>query len=134
MSANPSTFCFTPFQWLVARFAATRFVRQALADNADLSAFKGRPSLKVVLGVTAIIISYIIGWPAVAFLGFLAAYYGRPAIVVVGGPLIYGLSHLVFLLGMYLAGAQYSWIFLRWLTRVTMLKLLKRYPSARCPE
>ncbi|MBI5553036.1 MAG: hypothetical protein HY911_16105 [Desulfobacterales bacterium] len=120
-------------QWLVARIAATRFVRQALADNADLSAFKGKPSLKVILGVTAIIISYIIGWPAVALLGFLAAYYGRPAIVVVGGPLIYGLSHLVFLLGMYLAGAQYSWIFLRWLTRVTMLKLLKRYPAAAPP-
>lgn len=123
-----------PFQWLVARIAATRFVRQALADNADLSAFKGKPTLKVTLGIAAIVISYIIGWPAVALLGFLAAYYGRPAIVVVGGPLIYGLSHLVFLLGMYLAGARYTWIFLRWLTRVTMLKLLKRYPSARIPE
>ena len=133
MTANHSTFCFTPFQWLVARIAATRFVRQALADNADLSAFKGKPSLKVTLGITAIVISYIIGWPAVALLGFLAACYGRPAIVVVGGPLIYGLSHLVFLLGMYLAGARYSWIFLRWLTRVTMLKLLKRYPCAAPP-
>jgi hypothetical protein len=133
MPADHSTFSFTPIQWLVARIAATRFVRQALADNADLSAFKGKPSLKVILGITAIIISYIIGWPAVALLGFLAAYYGRPAIVVVGGPLIYGLSHLVFLLGMYLAGARYTWIFLRWLTRVTMLKLLKRYPGAAPP-
>lgn len=134
MTANNSTCSFTPFQWLVARIAATRFVRQALAENADLSAFKGKPSLKVTLGITAIVISYIIGWPAVALLGFLAAYYGRPAIVVVGGPLIYGLSHLVFLLGMYLAGARYTWIFLRWLTRVTMLKLLKRYPCAKHSE
>ena len=134
MAAKNSTFCCTPCQWLVARIAATRFVRQALADNADLSAFKGKPSLKVIAGVTAIIVSYIIGWPAVALLGALAAYYERAAIVVVGGPLIYGLSHLVFLLGMYLAGARYSWIFLRWLTRVTMLKLLKRYPCAKHSE
>jgi len=42
----------------------------------------------------------------------------------VGGPLTYGLSHLVFLVGMYLSGATYSLIFLRWLTRVTMEKLL----------
>ncbi len=133
MTTNNQTLRIAPIQWLVARVAATRFVRQALADNADLSAFKGKPTLKVTLGIAAIVISYIIGWPAVALLGFLAAYYGRPAIVVVGGPLIYGLSHLVFLLGMYLAGARYTWIFLRWLTRVTMLKLLKRYPAAAPP-
>jgi hypothetical protein len=133
MPADHSTFSFTPCQWLVARIAATRFVRQALADNADLSAFKGKPSLKVTLGIAAIVVSYIIGWPAVALLGALAAYYERAAIVVVGGPLIYGLSHLVFLLGMYLAGARYTWIFLRWLTRVTMLKLLKRYPGTAPP-
>lgn len=133
MTTNNQTLRIAPIQWLVARVAAKRFVRQALADNADLSAFKGKPTLKVTLGIAAIVISYIIGWPAVALLGFLAAYYGRPAIVVVGGPLIYGMSHLVFLLGMYLAGARYTWIFLRWLTRVTMLKLLKRYPAAAPP-
>jgi hypothetical protein len=117
----------------VVKIAATRFVRAALAENADLSAFKGKPSLRVILGIAAIVFSYIIGWPAVALLGALAVYYQRPAIVLVGGPLIYSLSHLVFLLGMYLAGARYSWVFLRWLTRVTMLKLFKRYPGAGPP-
>ena len=34
---------------------------------------------------------------------------------------------LVFLLGMYLAGAEYSMIFLRWATRVAVVKLLDRY-------
>ena len=91
--------------------AATQFVRSALAENADLSAFKQKPSLKVILGVSAIVFSYIIGWPAITLLGTLAVYYERPIIVLLGGPLIYGLSHLVFLLGMYLAGARYSWIF-----------------------
>ena len=64
----------------------------------------------------------------VALLGILSIYFDQPMIVIIGGPTAYGISHLVFLLGMYLAGARYSWIFLRWLTRITMLKLLKRYP------
>ena len=79
------------------------------------------------------LISYVIGWPLITLLGILAVYYEQPALVLLGGPMAYGLSHLVFLLGMYLAGARYSWIFLRWLTRVAMLKLFKRYPDAVPP-
>ena len=45
-------------------------------------------------------------------------------VVGVGGPFAYGLSHLVFLLGMYLSGSFYALIFLRWFTRVAMEKLL----------
>ncbi|MBN2591427.1 MAG: hypothetical protein JXA96_16295 [Sedimentisphaerales bacterium] len=37
---------------------------------------------------------------------------------------MYGLSHLVFIIGMYLSGAKYSMIFLRWATRKAMQKLL----------
>jgi hypothetical protein len=118
---------------LVVKLAAMPFVRKALAENADLSAFKGKPNLKTVLGVSAILFSYLICWPLITLLSAAAVYYERPAIILVGGPLAYGLSHLVFLLGMYLAGAYYSWIFLRWLTRVTMLKLFKLYPNAAPP-
>ncbi len=120
-------------QKLVAKLVSMPFIRKALADNADLSAFKGKPSLKVVLGVSSIAISYVICWPLITFLGAVAIHYKRPVIAVAGGPLAYVLSHLVFLLGMYLAGAHYSLIFLRWLTRVTMLKLFKLYPNAAPP-
>ena len=118
---------------LVVKLASLPFVRKALAENADLSAFKGRPNVKTVLGVSAILFSYLICWPLITLLSAAAVYYERPAIILVGGPLAYGLSHLVFLLGMYLAGAYYSWIFLRWLTRVAMLKLFKLYPNAAPP-
>lgn len=118
---------------LVVKLASLPFVQKALAENADLSAFKGRPNMKTVLGVSAILFSYVIGWPLITLLSTIAVYYERPAIILVGGPLAYGLSHLVFLLGMYLAGAYYSWIFLRWLTRVTMLKMFKLYPNAAPP-
>ena len=95
-----------------------------MAEQADLSAFKEKPSIRIILGLLAIMVSYIIGWPAVAALGLLSIQLHEPLVVIVGGPLTYGLSHLVFLLGMYLCGAVYSLIFLRWLTRVSMEKLL----------
>ncbi|WP_035245839.1 hypothetical protein [Desulfogranum mediterraneum] len=100
------------------------FVAAAIEEQADLSAFRERPTPLVLAGVTAICLSFLLGWPAVTALGFLAVKFHNPWIAALGGPLTYGLSHLVFLLGMYLSGALYSMIFLRWLTRVTMERLL----------
>ena len=95
-----------------------------MEEQADLSAFKERPTPRIIGGLLAMMVSYIIGWPAIAVLGLLAIRVHEPWIVIVGGPLTYGLSHLVFLLGMYLCGAVYSLIFLRWLTRISVEKLL----------
>jgi hypothetical protein len=112
------------FRRCIRKIAQTGFVRSAMEEEADLSAFRQRPSLRVVAGLSAIGFSYLIGWPAIAALGLLAIKLDSPWLVVIGGPVMYGLSHLVFLLGMYLAGALYSWIFLRWATRKAMEKLL----------
>jgi hypothetical protein len=108
----------------ILQLAEIDFVRSAIEERADLSAFKGRPSLRVLVGVSAIVLSYVIGWPAVAVIGFFSVRLHEPWLATIGCPLVYGLSHIVFLLGMYLAGATYSMIFLRWLTRVSMEKLL----------
>ena len=108
----------------IQKIAATGFVRSAMEEQADLSAFKEKPGPRIIFGLLAIMISYVIGWPAVAALGILAIKLQEPLLVVIGGPLTYGLSHLVFLLGMYLCGAVYSLIFLRWLTRISMEKLV----------
>jgi hypothetical protein len=108
----------------IAKLAATDYVHSAISEQADLSAFKQKPTPVVLAGVLAIALSYVIGWPAVAVFGILSVKLHNPWIVAVGGPLTYGLSHVVFLLGMYLSGAKYSLIFLRWLTRVSMEKLL----------
>ena len=116
-----------PVKKLILYLSQKSFVRAAIADKADLSAFNGPPSVKVMAGIGAILFSYVIGWPAVTFLAGVAVYYQEPLIGAIGGPLVYALSHLVFLLGMYLAGAEYTWIFLRWATRVAMLKLLRKY-------
>ncbi len=108
----------------IRRLAEKEFIRKAMDEQADLTAFKKKPSLRIITGVSAILFSYIIGWPAVALVGIIAAKLQEPWLAAIGCPLIYGLSHVVFLLGMYLAGATYSMIFLRWLTRVGMEKLL----------
>lgn len=106
------------FRWL----AGTGFVRKAIADRADLSAFRQPPTPRIIAGVSAIAFSYLIGWPAVGALGALSVYVKEPLLVVIGGPLVYGLSHLMFLLGMYLAGSDYTKIFLRWALRVAVEK------------
>lgn len=113
---------------IIKRICETEYVRSAIEDQADLSAFKEKPSIRVILGVSAIAFSYIMGWPAVGALGMLSIYLDKPLIVAIGGPLTYGLSHLVFLLGMYLAGYNYTKIFLRWATRVAVEKWISKKP------
>lgn len=110
------------------RFAAIDFVRKAIEEEADLTAFKEKPSLQVLAGVFLICFSFLLGWPAVALCGIAALKLHEPMIAVIGGPLVYGLSHLVFLLGMYFSGAKFTLIFLRWLSRVTVEKLFALIP------
>jgi hypothetical protein len=110
---------------IINKLGSTLYVRKAIEEKADLSAFRQKPTPRILLGVFLIAFSYIIGWPAISALAFLSVYLHKPLIVVIGGPSAYVLSHLVFLAGMYLAGAKYTGIFLRWATRVVMEKLTK---------
>jgi len=107
---------------IIKRITGSNYVRSAIRDKADLSAFKKKPTVRIILGISAIGFSYIIAWPAISVLGIISIYLNKPLLVVIGGPLLYGLSHLVFLLGMYLAGAKYTKIFLRWATRMVVEK------------
>jgi hypothetical protein len=113
---------------IIKRISETKYVRSAIEDKADLSAFKEKPSIRVILGVSVIGFSYIIGWPAISVLGALAIYLNRPWLIAIGGPLLYAFSHLVFLLGMYLAGYNYTKIFLRWATRIAVEKWMSKNP------
>jgi hypothetical protein len=109
---------------MINRIAETRYVRSAIEERADLAAFKQKPTKRIIIGLIVIAISYTIGWPGVGALTILSVTFREPRLVIIGGPLIYGLSHLVFILGMYLAGAEYTKIFFRWATRVGIGKLL----------
>ena len=106
------------------RIAQTAFVRQAIAERADLSAFKQPPTLRILAGVSAIIFSFVMCWPAISALGGVAVYLQKPLLVAIGGPVLYGLSHLCFIGGMALSGEKYTRILLRWLVRVRFEKYL----------
>lgn len=112
---------------IITRFGNTPYVRNAIAEKADLTAFRQKPSARILFGVFLIGFSYVIGWPAISALTGLAIYLKEPLVAIIGGPLTYGASHLVFMAGMYLAGAKYSAIFLRWATRIVMEKLMRKY-------
>ena len=109
-------------QKAVAFLLKTEFARNAIQEEADLSVFKERPNLRITFGLFLIAGSYVIGWPAVGVLGTISLYLKQPLLIAIGGPLVYGFSHLVFLAGMYLAGSQYAKAFSKWLTRMLIQK------------
>jgi peptidoglycan/xylan/chitin deacetylase (PgdA/CDA1 family) len=114
---------------VTARLSKTRFVREALAEKADLKALRAKPSPRVWIGLGLVGFSYIIGWPVVGLLAWISYQLREPLIVAIGGPATYGLSHLVFLAGSYLAGVHYVQIVLRWAAR----RLVERLQGAAVP-
>jgi len=104
--------------------AKTKFASKAINEHADLNVFKEKPSVKVILGVFLMVLSYIIGWPMIGLFGALSLYWKEPLMVIVGGPLLFVVAHLTFLAGVYLAGGKYLTVFFRWATRVMLEKLM----------
>ena len=106
------------------------FVRDSLSQQADLGALRARPTPRVWAGLGLIALSYTIGWPAVGLLAWISYHLREPLIVAIGGPVTYGLSHLVFWIGSYFAGGPYARILLCWATR----RLLTRLTGGAVPE
>lgn len=109
---------------LVNGIAKTKFASRAINDGADLSAFKEKPTAQHFWGIFLMCCSYIIGWPAIGLIGVFAVYWHEPMLIIIGGPLLLVMAHLVFLAGMYLAGGKHIMVFFRWATRVTLEKLM----------
>jgi uncharacterized membrane protein YbhN (UPF0104 family) len=106
-------------------FAKKEFCRAALCDRADLkNILQGKISLPVVAGLVLIVISFIIGIPAIVVIGVASAWLKNPLVSLVGIPLVYGISWLMLMLGFYLAGSQLGTAFLRWATRVILEKII----------
>ena len=88
--------------------ASTSFVRAAIRERADLSPFRGKPTLTVLAGVFCIVTSFPLGWPAVVFFGYLSIHWHNPWLAAVVGPAVYAFSHLLFLFGIWLSGMTYT--------------------------
>jgi hypothetical protein len=111
-------------KYFLRKIAARDFARRAIEERADLSPFKKKPDLRIILGLCALGGSYIICWPLISGLTTLSILWSEPWIIIVGGPLSYGISHLSFMTGMYLVGEKYTRVVFRWLTRIALEKFL----------
>ncbi len=111
-------------------FARKEYCRSAILERADLSAIKEKPTPRILVGLGMIAFSYVIGLPAVVAMGIIAVWIREPLVLVIGGPLIYAVSTIVFIIGIEMAGKKYFRVFSRWLTRVVLEKILgKDLPS-----
>jgi len=118
---------------IAERLARTQYVRDALEHPPDLREIRRNPSPRVWTGLFLVGLSYVLGWPAVGALGVLAVWFREPLILAVGGPLTYGLSHVLFLVGAWLAGARYVRLLMKHATGRAFEKILRRGapPGAR---
>jgi len=100
-----------------------QFVQRILQEELDLRCLKRRPTAREQFGIFLVLLSYVIGWPAVAFFGFMSLYLRQPLVLIIGGPLTYGISHAVFLVGVYIAGKDYARVFMKWSIKKVCEKL-----------
>ena len=100
-----------------------QFFQRILQEDLDLRCLKRKPTAREQFGIFLVLFSYVIGWPAVAFFGFLSLYLKQPLVLIIGGPLMYGTAHVVFLVGMYIVGKDYAMIFMKWSIKKACEKL-----------
>ncbi len=109
---------------IAASLARTNSIRKAIAEGDDFRVYTNRPTPQVIVGLFLMFFSYVIGWPLIGALGWLAYYTGQPLIVVIGGPVAYAVSNVVFWIGIYLAGKSYAAAFTKWLIKRLFEKIL----------
>lgn len=109
---------------LARYFSRKNFCRTAIDEHADLSAFKDKLSWQIVTGLILMALSYTIGMPTVVAFSAIAASMNKPLIGIIGGALIYGISTLMFFVGVKMAGMKYFVALNRWLVRIILEKIL----------
>ena len=87
--------------------ASKKYVKKILEEPADLSEFRERPTPRLIAGLVLMILSFILGWPAVAALSVLAVWFHEPLLFIIGGPVTYGFSYVVFIVGAWLSRAPH---------------------------
>ncbi len=109
---------------IARHFARKSFCRTAIEEHADLDIFKEGLTTTTIAGIALVVLSYTIGLPTVVAFCALATSMNKPLIGVIGGTFIYGVSTLMFIAGIKMAGIKYFIAFNRWITRITLEKIL----------
>jgi ABC-type microcin C transport system permease subunit YejB len=105
-------------------FGRKDFCRAAIQEHADLSVFEKKLTTSVIAGLVLIVVSYLIGLPTAVIIGGIVMAEFNFLIAAIITALIYGISWLLFMLGLYLAGPKYGKAFSRWVVRVVLEKIL----------
>ena len=90
------------------RLAQTKFGQKSLTKTDGPPILKQRPGMRVYVGVVLMAMSYLTGLPALAFLSYLSVKLSKPMTIAVGGPVVILLVHIMFGVGVYLAGQNYA--------------------------
>ena len=102
---------------LARRLAQTNFGQKSLTKSDGLSILKQQPGTRVYVGLVLMAMSFLIGLPALAFLSYLSVKLSKPMTIAVGGPVVILLVHIMFGVGVYLAGQNYALMVLQWATK-----------------
>ena len=105
------------------KLAQTKFGQKSLSEPDGLSILKQRPGTRVYVGLVLMAMSFLISLPTLAFLSYLSVKISKPMIIAVGGPVVILLVHIMFGVGVYLAGQNYAAKVLRWATK----RFLQKY-------
>jgi hypothetical protein len=103
--------------------AQTRFGQKSLTQPNGLSILKQQPGTRVYVGIVLMAMSFLISLPALAFLSYLSVKLSQPMTIAVGGPVVILLVHILFGVGVYLAGQNYAVKLLQWATK----RFLQKY-------
>ncbi len=104
--------------------ARKKYCKTAIEDRADLTAIREKPTRSMIVGLILVAFSYVIGLPAVIALGVIAVWMKDKRIVLIGGPLIYAISTILFIIGIKMAGKKKLQVFSRWVVRFVLEKIL----------
>ena len=103
--------------------ARTRFGKTSLNKQDGQITIRRQPGTRVYIGLVLLVISLLMGLPALALLGYLSAKLSKPMMIAVGGPIVVLLVHVMFGIGVYLAGRNYLVEMLHWVTK----RFLQKY-------
>ena len=90
------------------RLARTKFGQKSLNKQDEQFIFKRQLGTRVYIGLVLLVISLLMGFPALALLGYLSVKLSKPMLIAVGAPVVVLLVHIIFGVGVYLAGRNYA--------------------------
>ena len=105
------------------KLAQTKFGQKSLTKQDGLSILKQQPGRRVYVGLALMVMSFLIGLPALAFLSYLSVKLSKPMTIAIGGPVVILFVHIMFGVGVYLAGQNYAANVLQWATK----RFLQKY-------